>query len=136
MCVVADKAIVVEGLRKRFGDVTALDAIELEVPRGRSSGCSARTGLPRRRRSGCWPRCFVPMPDTEVLGYDVVRQASAVRRRIGLAGQAAAVDPNLTGRDDLRMVGILGQMPRADVKRRAVDLLERLDLTEAADRHA
>jgi daunorubicin resistance ABC transporter ATP-binding subunit len=70
----------------------------------------------------------------EVLGYDVVRQADAVRRRIGLAGQYAAVDPNLTGRENLRMVGILGQLPRPDILPRAAELLRRFDLTDAADR--
>jgi ABC-type multidrug transport system ATPase subunit len=69
-----------------------------------------------------------------VLGHDVVREPEAVRRRIGLAGQNAAVDPNLTGRENLRMVGILGQMLGAEVMPRASELLERFELTAAADR--
>ncbi len=79
----------------------------------------------------------VLLPDVgraQVLGHDVVRDAEAVRRRIGLAGQNAAVDPNLTGRENLRMVGILGQMPRTDVMPRAAELLERFELSSAADR--
>jgi ABC-2 type transport system ATP-binding protein len=69
-----------------------------------------------------------------VLGYDVVRDAAAVRRRIRLAGRSAAVDENLTGRENLRMTGVLGQRPIAEVKQRASDLLERFDLTAAGDR--
>ena len=70
----------------------------------------------------------------EVLGRDVVREADAVRRRVGLAGQFAAVDPNLTGRENLRMVGLLAQLSRERILPRADELLERFDLTEAANR--
>ena len=62
----------------------------------------------------------------EVLGHDVVEQADAVRRRIGLAGQYAAVDPNLTGRENLRMVGVLSQLPRPEIAPRADELLDAL----------
>ena len=58
-----------------------------------------------------------------MLGYDVVTQAQAVRRRIGLAGQYAAVDANLTGRENLTMVGILGQLPTPELMPRAAELL-------------
>ena len=70
----------------------------------------------------------------EVLGHDVVKEAPAVRRRIGLAGQYAAVDANLTGRENLRMVGILGQMPTPQIMPRAAELLEKFELSDAADR--
>ena len=70
----------------------------------------------------------------EVMGRDVVRQAAAVRFQIGLAGQSAAVDPNLTGRENLRLIGTLAQMHRRDVAPRAAELLERFDLSDAADR--
>jgi ABC-type multidrug transport system ATPase subunit len=70
----------------------------------------------------------------DVLGLDVVRDADAVRRRIGLAGQYAAVDPNLTGRENLEMVGVLAQMPRRQIKPRAKELLDRFQLIDAADR--
>jgi ABC-2 type transport system ATP-binding protein len=70
----------------------------------------------------------------EVLGLDVVKQADAVRRRIGLAGQYAAVDPNLTGRENLRMTGILAQLPRRQILPRAAELLARFQLTDAGDR--
>jgi daunorubicin resistance ABC transporter ATP-binding subunit len=70
----------------------------------------------------------------EVLGFDVVRDAERVRLRIGLAGQAATVDPNLTGRENLRLVGRLAQRPRAWVDLRAAELLELFEFSPAADR--
>jgi ABC-type multidrug transport system ATPase subunit len=70
----------------------------------------------------------------EVLGRDVVREADAVRRRVGLAGQFAAVDENLTGRENLRLVGKLAQLPTPTIMPRADELLERFELTEAARR--
>ena len=69
-----------------------------------------------------------------MLGIDVVRNPVAVRARIGLAGQNAAVDENLTGRENLRMIGQLARLPRAQVTGRGAELLERFDLTAAADR--
>ena len=66
----------------------------------------------------------------------MVRQADEVRQRIGLAGQYAAVDPNLTGGENLRLTGRLAQLPSADARVRADELLERFDLTDAADRPA
>jgi ABC-2 type transport system ATP-binding protein len=130
-----DNAVVVEGLRKRFGDVVALDGIDFEVGRGTVFGLLGPNGA--GKTTAVRVLATVLRPDAgrgEVLGHDVVRDAEAVRRRIGLAGQNAAVDPNLTGRENLRMVGILGQMPRADVMPRAAELLERFDLSSAADR--
>lgn len=124
----SENAIVVEGLRKRFGTVPALDGIDLEVPRGEVFGLLGPNGA--GKTTAVRVLATVLRPDSgraEVLGHDVVREPAAVRRRIGLAGQAAAVDPNLTGRENLRMVGILGQLPSADVKRRATELLERFD---------
>jgi ABC-2 type transport system ATP-binding protein len=72
----------------------------------------------------------------EVLGLDVVRQAEEVRYRIGLAGQYAAIDPNLTGRENLRLTGRLAQLPTGDARTRADELLERFQLSDAADRPA
>jgi daunorubicin resistance ABC transporter ATP-binding subunit len=130
-----DKAIAVEGLRKRFGEVTALDGINFSVERGTVFGLLGPNGA--GKTTAVRVLATVLRPDggrAEVLGYDVVREADAVRRRIGLAGQNAAVDPNLTGRENLRMVGMLGQMQRAEVMPRADELLERFDLSSAADR--
>src|SRR6266540_624141 len=130
-----DSAVVVEDLRKRFGDVVALDGIDFEVSRGTVFGLLGPNGA--GKTTAVRVLATVLRADAgraEVLGHDVVRDAEAVRRRIGLAGQNAAVDPNLTGRENLRMVGILGQMPRADVMPRAAELLKRFDLSSAADR--
>src|SRR5262252_2753378 len=71
-----------------------------------------------------------------VAGFDVVRQAQALRSVIGLSGQYAAVDENLTGRENLWMFGRLYQMPSADARRRADELLGQFDLSDAADRTA
>ncbi len=130
-----ENAIVVEDLRKRFGDVVALDGISFEVPRGTVFGLLGPNGA--GKTTAVRVLATVIKPDggrAAVLGHDVVREADAVRRRIGLAGQNAAVDPNLTGRENLRMVGILGQMQRAETGPRADELLERFDLMDAADR--
>jgi len=128
-------AIVVEDLHKRFGDVEALAGIDLEVAEGTVFGLLGPNGA--GKTTAVRVLATVLQPDggrAEVLGYDVVGQAEAVRRRIGLAGQYAAVDPNLTGRENLRMVGLLAQLVRSRILPRAAELLERFDLTSAADR--
>src|SRR5712691_12477783 len=128
-------AIVVESLRKRFGEVDALDGVDFEVSEGTVFGLLGPNGA--GKTTAVRVLATVLRPDSgraEVLGYDVVRDAEAVRRRIGLAGQNAAVDPNLTGRENLRMVGLLGQLPRAEIMPRADELLSRFDLSNAADR--
>jgi daunorubicin resistance ABC transporter ATP-binding subunit len=132
---VSENAIVVEGLRKRFGTVLALDGVTFEVPEATVFGLLGPNGA--GKTTAVRVLATVLRPDAgraEVLGHDVVREPEAVRRRIGLAGQNAAVDPNLTGRENLRMVGILGQLPREEIAPRADELLERFDLSDAADR--
>jgi daunorubicin resistance ABC transporter ATP-binding subunit len=130
-----ENAIVVQDLRKRFGEVTALDGVDFEVKRGTVFGLLGPNGA--GKTTAVRVLATVLRPDggrAEVLGRDVLREADAVRRRIGLAGQNAAVDPNLTGRENLRMVGMLGQMQRADVGPRADELLGRFGLSDAANR--
>src|SRR5918995_1637130 len=130
-----EAAIVVERLTKRYGEVAALDGIDLEVQEGTVFGLLGPNGA--GKTTAVRVLATILHPDAgraEVLGRDVVREPDAVRRRIGLAGQYAAVDPNLTGRENLRMVGILGQLQRADVMPRAEELLRRFDLSGAADR--
>ena len=130
-----EPAILVEGLTKRFGDLAALDGIDLQVEEGTIFGLLGPNGA--GKTTAVRVLATILHPDggrAEVLGRDVVREPEAVRRRIGLAGQYAAVDPNLTGRENLRMVGILGQMPRASIAPRSDELLERFSLTGAADR--
>src|SRR2546421_3181082 len=107
-----DTAILVEGLAKRFGEVVALDGIDFEVPVGSVFGLLGPNGA--GKTTAVRVLSTVIPPDggrAEVLGRDVVRDAGTVRRLIGLAGQFAAVDPNLTGRENLRLIGRLTQLP-------------------------
>ena len=96
-------AVVAEGLVKTFkGGVRALDGVDLECPRAPCSACSARTARARRRPCASWRRCCAPTPaGRRSPGYDVVKDAAQLRRVIGLSGQYAAVDENLTGRENL-----------------------------------
>jgi len=131
----SEPAIRVESLSKRFGDLVALDGIDLQVDEGTVFGLLGPNGA--GKTTAVRVLATILKPDgghAEVLGCDVVRDPAAVRRRIGLAGQYAAVDPNLTGRENLRMVGVLGQLPRSAIARRAEELLERFTLSDAADR--
>ena len=132
-----DHGIVVEGLTKRFKDVAVLDGVDFEVPRGSVFGLLGPNGAGKTTTVRIL--ATVLRPDAgraRVLGHDVVEAPDAVRRRMGLAGQFAAIDPNLTGRENLRLVGRLAQLPRAELRRRADELLERFELDEAADRPA
>jgi len=133
----SDTAILVEGLAKRFGDVVALDGIDFQVPAGSVFGLLGPNGA--GKTTAIRILTTILRPDggrAEVLGLDVVRQADEVRYRIGLAGQYAAIDPNLTGRENLRLTGRLAQLPTADARTRADELLERFQLSDAADRPA
>ncbi|HZD69535.1 MAG TPA: ATP-binding cassette domain-containing protein [Actinomycetes bacterium] len=130
-----DSAIVVEGLAKRFGAVVALDGIDFEVPTGTVFGLLGPNGA--GKTTAIRILATVLRPDggrATVLGHDVVHDADAVRYRIGLAGQYAAVDPNLTGRENLRLTGRLAQLPSGQARAQADELLERFDLSQAADR--
>ena len=131
----AEPAIRVEGLTKRFGTVEALAGIDLEIPEGTVFGLLGPNGA--GKTTTIRVLATVLQPDSghaEVLGFDVVHEAKAVRRVIGLAGQNAAVDDNLTGRENLRLIGRLVHLPRRTIVERATELLERFELTEAADR--
>jgi ABC-2 type transport system ATP-binding protein len=131
----AESAIVVEGLVKRFKSLVALDGIDFEVPAGTVFGLLGPNGAGKTTAIRILATILHPDGGSaRVMGYDVVHQSAEVRFRIGLAGQNAAVDPNLTGRENLHMIGTLAQMPGKEVKLRAAELLEDFDLSEAADR--
>ncbi len=130
-------AILAEGLVKHFGSVHALDGVDLAVPTGTVLGLLGPNGA--GKTTAVRILTTILRPDggrATILGRDVVEDADWVRMRIGLAGQYAAVDENLTGRENLRLVGKLTHMPRAAIRPRADELIERFDLADAADRPA
>ena len=130
-----EAAIEVEGLRKRFKDVTALDGIDLVAPAGTILGLLGPNGAGKTTAVRILTTLLPPDDGTaRVAGLDVVRDAAAVRARIGLSGQYAAVDENLTGFENLEMVGRLYHLGRGPSSERARELLERFSLTDAADR--
>src|SRR5947209_177707 len=128
-------AILAEGLKKYFGNVKALDGVDLAVPQGTILGLLGPNGAGKTTAVRILTTLLQPDSGRgEVAGYDVVRDAQALRSVIGLAGQYAAVDENLTGRENLEMVGRLYHMPRAAVRARATELLDQFTLDHAADR--
>jgi len=128
-------AVDVEGLAKSFGDVVALDALDLQIEPGTVFGLLGPNGAGKTTLVRILATLLEPTAGrAAVLGHDVLREALAVRRRIGLAGQFAAVDAELTGRENLEMVARLYRLPNAEARRRAREVLERFDLVEAADR--
>ena len=130
-----DPAITVEGLVKHFGTVAALDGVDFTVSPATVFGLLGPNGAGKTTAIRILTTILSPDAGRAVvLGKDVVREPGAVRARIGLAGQSAAVDPNLTGRENLRLIGRLAQMPRAWIRPRVDELLERFDLAEAGDR--
>jgi ABC-2 type transport system ATP-binding protein len=132
----AELAIRAEQLRKTFGETTALDGLDLEVPAGMVYGLLGPNGAGKTTAV----RIFATLtrPDgghAEVAGFDVTRRSDEVRYRIGLSGQFAAIDDALTGRQNLEMFGRLFHLDAASARRRAGELLEQFALTEAAGCH-
>jgi len=128
-------AIEVTGLTKSFGSVEALRGIDFEVARGTVFGLLGPNGSGKTTTVRALTTIMRPdAGEARVLGLDVIRDAARVRANIGLAGQYAAVDEQLTGRENLALVGQLTHQPRSAIGPRAAELLERFDLTEAADR--
>jgi ABC-2 type transport system ATP-binding protein len=133
----AEAAIEVEGLQKRFKDVTALDRIDLVAPAGTILGLLGPNGAGKTTAVRILTTLLPPDDGTaRVAGLDVVKDAAAVRSQIGLSGQYAAVDENLTGFENLEMVGRLYHLGRRPSRERARELLERFSLTDAGDRQA
>ncbi|HEY5245456.1 MAG TPA: ATP-binding cassette domain-containing protein, partial [Acidimicrobiales bacterium] len=124
-----------EGLTKHYGDTVALAGIDLQVPAGSILGVLGPNGAGKTTAVRILTTLAVPNRGwARVAGYDVVGQASAVRRHIGVTAQDATLDEALTGRQNLVMVGELSGLRRSAAKARAVELLDRFTLTDAADR--
>jgi ABC-2 type transport system ATP-binding protein len=132
-----ETAISARGLVKAFGEVRALDGVDLEVPRGAVLALLGPNGAGKTTAVRVLTTLLEPDEGTaSVAGMDVVREAKALRERIGLAGQYAAVDENLTGLNNLVMVGRLYGMRRAAARERGLELLADFDLMDAAKRPA
>ncbi len=130
-------AILVEGLTKSFGNVHALRGIDLSVPHGTVLGVLGPNGAGKTTAVRILTTLLEPDGGrAEVEGYDVVREAAAVRRTIGLAGQSAAIQEELTGRENLEIIGRLYHLRWPQARSRAVELLEQFGLADAADRPA
>ena len=125
----------VRGLHRRFGDVVALDGVDLDVPQGIVHGLLGPNGAGKTTLIRVLTTLLEPDAGSiEVAGIDVVRDPTGVRARIGLAGQFAAVDEYLTGWENVEMIGRLYGLRRAEARRRTEDVLERIGLVEAAHR--
>jgi ABC-2 type transport system ATP-binding protein len=130
-------AVVVEGLLKRFGETTALGGVDLTVSEGTVLGLLGPNGAGKTTIVRVLSTLLLPDGGrAEVAGLDVVAQATQVRSMIGLTGQYAAVDEYLTGRENLEMVGRLYRLSAREARQRADQLLERFELTDAANRPA
>ncbi|MEU6854427.1 ATP-binding cassette domain-containing protein [Actinacidiphila alni] len=128
-------AIYAEGLVKTFGDVKALGGVDLDVPEGTVLGLLGPNGAGKTTAVRVLTTLLKPDSGSAVVaGIDVLKHPNEVRRHIGLSGQFAAVDEYLTGRENIQMVGQLYQMSAKAARARADELLERFNLTEAANR--
>ncbi|HEX9467509.1 MAG TPA: ATP-binding cassette domain-containing protein, partial [Acidimicrobiia bacterium] len=125
----------VEGVARSFGETHALKGVDLTVPEGRVVALLGPNGAGKTTLVRILATLLDPDAGTaRIAGFDVVKQAMAVRRVIGLAGQYAAVDGTLTGRENLEMIGRLSRLGKRLARERAAEVLDRLSLTDAADR--
>lgn len=130
-----ENAIVVRDLRKQFGSFVAVDGISFEVPKGTVLGLLGPNGAGKTTTVRMLTTLLAPdAGEVTVAGFSVKDAAHEVRKRIGLAGQYAAVDENLTGFENLEMIGRLHRMTRANAKAKAHALLAEFGLADAADR--
>jgi ABC-2 type transport system ATP-binding protein len=132
---VTQPAILAENLEKSFGETHALRGVSIDVPEGAILALLGPNGAGKTTTVRILTT--LTRPDAgraEVAGFDVLAYPREVRSRIGVAGQSAALDEVLTGRENLEMVGRLSRLSRADAKRRAGEMLEQFRLSDAADR--
>ncbi|HWB34508.1 MAG TPA: ATP-binding cassette domain-containing protein [Rugosimonospora sp.] len=130
-------AIVTRGLRKSFGDHLVLDGLDLRVPRGTVFSLLGANGAGKTTTVRILSTLIsADAGDAQVAGYDLAREPDAVRAAIGVTGQFSAVDKLLTGEENLRLMADLHHLARAAGRRRAAELLDRFDLTEAARKPA
>ncbi len=133
----SELGIFVEGLTKSFGSVHALRGIDLAVPRGTVLGVLGPNGAGKTTAVRILTTLLLPDSGRALVeGRDVVREAAAVRRLIGLSGQSAAIQEELTGRENLEIIGRLYHLSRAQSRSRAVELLDQFGLGDAANRTA
>jgi ABC-2 type transport system ATP-binding protein len=132
-----DMAIEASGLAKAYRDVRVLERVDLNIPRGSVFALLGPNGAGKTTAV----RILATLTEADagrvrVAGFDVRRERSAVRRRISLTGQFAALDDAQTGEENLRMMGRLARLSRAEARQRATELIGRFDLTAAARRRA
>jgi oleandomycin transport system ATP-binding protein len=132
-----DLVIEAEGLTKHFGETKALQGVDLSVARGTVLGVLGPNGAGKTTAVRILSTLLTPDGGhARVGGFDVVKDAERVRQTIGLTGQYASVDEDLTGRQNLQLIGVLLDLGKAAAKARGAELLEWFDLTDAADRPA
>jgi ABC-2 type transport system ATP-binding protein len=134
---VSDAIITAEAVTRSFGDVHALKGIDLEVEKGSVFGLLGPNGAGKTTMVRILATLLLPTGGRATVdGLDVVKDAEELRFRIGLAGQSAAVDENLTGLENLELVGRLYHLSKEEARRRGKDVLDRFDLADASDRPA
>ncbi|MFG1927733.1 ATP-binding cassette domain-containing protein [Cryptosporangium sp. NPDC048952] len=132
-----DLVIEAEGLVKHFGPTKALQGVDIAVERGTILGVLGPNGAGKTTAVRILSTLLTPdAGHARIAGLDVVRDAERVREAIGLTGQYASVDEDLTGRQNLELFGVLLDLGRSEARRRASELLEWFDLTDAANRSA
>ena len=131
----ARAAIEAEELVKHFGETIAVDGVSFSVPEGTVLGLLGPNGAGKTTTVRMMTTLTVPTSGTaRVAGHDVVKEPAAVRRSMGLTGQAATVDELLTGRENLRLIGALYGLPSSYIRRATDELLERFSLSDAGGR--